>query len=68
MRQLTLNEKINIKADLSCFGIPQQELAKLNMKAAMFFGDICHRNPGAHFCRINNTKTDLSRLRRRLAA
>lgn len=68
MRKLTLHEKINIKADLCRFGIPQQELATLTMEAAMFFGKICHRNPSVHFCRLNATKTDLSRLRRRLAA
>jgi len=68
MRNLTLNEKINIKSDLSRYGIPLQELAKIDMSAAMFFGHICHRNPGAHFSRLNATKTDLSRLRRRVAA
>lgn len=68
MRQLSLDEKINIKADLSRYGIPLQELAGLNMQSALFFGGICHRNPGVHFCRLNSTKTDLSRFRRRLAA
>ena len=36
MRNLTLNEKINIKSDLSRYGIPLQELAKIDMSAAMF--------------------------------
>lgn len=68
MRRLTLNEKINIKADLARYGVPLQELTTLDMQAAMFFGNICHRNAGAHFNRLNATKTDLSRVRRRLAA
>lgn len=68
MRNLTLNEKINIKADLARYGIPLQELTTLDMRSAMFFGNICHQNPGAHFNRLNATKTDLSRLRRRVAA
>lgn len=67
MRSLTLNEKINIKADLARYGIPLQELTMLDMRSAMFFGSICHQNPAVHFCRLNATKTDLSGLRHRVS-
>jgi len=66
MRQLTLNEKINIKADLARFGIPKTVLVQLNTRSALFFGGVCYQDPVNHFRRINGVKTDLSRHEKRL--
>jgi|AntRauTorckE5430_2_1112549.scaffolds.fasta_scaffold08584_3 hypothetical protein len=68
MRDLTLNEKINIKADLARFGVKATNLVRLNIRSAMFYGNLCHRRPGAYFIRLNRTKEDLSRMRKRLAS